>query len=342
MYNPFSFIPFIIKKWTDGTRFDIVKMICSAAMFVSCISILQKWNTIPTFKDEVNVTTYRGKHLQNDSLGTNINIVRPYYNFSSLSKNKAKYSIGITGSYKRDTTEFLVKGKDTDSLLTVLKNNVSGFTKDSTTMLFHAKIRMNVANLSMSNTIINNETALSKNGDAHFVKASIEKKDTVWACADIISAFKEDKTFGLGNKAEPLYILPNLASNKMDISIDKFTNWFRMEDISQCYYMFNISSNNYDTKVNSITINFGGAVRFLQIYPVPDVTSYSGFTYHDPKKILTIQGGGLKVFCQLVEAGGLQSVRIYLLSAFATFFLGITLKILLEILWRLCKKKIHK
>ena len=76
MYNPFSFIPFIIKKWTDGTRFDIVKMICSAAMFVSCISILQKWNTVPTFKDEVNVTTYRGKHLQNDSLGTNINIVR--------------------------------------------------------------------------------------------------------------------------------------------------------------------------------------------------------------------------------------------------------------------------
>ena len=117
MYNPFSFIPIFIKKWTDGTRFDFVKMMCSSALFISCIVVLQKWNTVPTFKDELCVTTYRGQHFQNDSLGASIRIIRPYYNFSNLGKNTAEYNIGIIGTYKRDTTEFLRMDKKTETLL---------------------------------------------------------------------------------------------------------------------------------------------------------------------------------------------------------------------------------
>ena len=115
-----------------------------------------------------------------------------------------------------------------------------------------------------------------------------------------------------------------------------------MEDISQSYYTLNIKSENYDTHIDNIKIDFGGAVRFLHIYPTPDISDYSSIVYNDAEKISYIQSFGLKTYCQLLEASGLQSVRIYLLSAFATFFLGISLKILLEMLWRFCKKRIHK
>lgn len=342
MYNPFSFIPVFIKKWTDGTRFDFVKMICSSALFISCVFILQEWNTVPTFKDELCVTTYRGKHFQNDSLGASIRIVRPYFNFSSLSKNTAEYRIGIIGSYKRDTTEFLNVDKKTEPLLTELENKIVGFNADSTILLFHAKIRMNTINNSTSKDNNTNKKIFLGNGDAGLIKGYTETKDTAWACGEILAAFKQHASDKIKDKIEPLYFCPNLASSKINIGIGQFTNWFRMEDISQCYYTFNIKSENYDTHINNINIDFGGAVRFLHIYPTPDRIDYSSIVYNDAKKISYIQSFGLKTYCQLMEASGLQSVRIYLLSAFATFFLGISLKIFLEILWRFCKKRIHK
>ena len=342
MYNPFSFITIFIKKWTDGTRFDFVKMMCSSALFISCIVVLQKWNTVPTFKDELCVTTYRGQHFQNDSLGASIRIIRPYYNFSNLGKNTAEYNIGIIGTYKRDTTEFLRMDKKTETLLAELKNNIAGFNADSTILLLHAKIRMNPINNSASKDNNTNKNILLGNGDAGLIKAYTETKDTAWVCGEIFAAFKQHKSDKAKDKTDPLFFFPNLASSKINIGIGKYTNWFRMEDISQSYYTLNIKSENYDTHIDNIKIDFGGAVRFLHIYPTPDISDYSSIVYNDAEKISYIQSFGLKTYCQLLEASGLQSVRIYLLSAFATFFLGISLKILLEMLWRFCKKRIHK
>ena len=71
-------------------------------------------------------------------------------------------------------------------------------------------------------------------------------------------------------------------------------------------------------------------------------TQVNGFEYTNKEKIDKIKRNGLTVFCQFLEATGLQNVRIYLLSTIATLFFGIFIKLCLELLWRRFKIIIHK
>ena len=341
MYNPFSYITILIKKWTDGTKFDFVKMVSSFVLFFCCILLLLKWNTVPCYKDSVYFETYRGHNIQNDSLGININITRPYNTFSSLKEYKAGYKIGIVGYFECDSIGIPSNNKKSDSLINELDGKVKGVCKDSTILLIHSNVKMDVAYTKARDKGEDINT-FSKNGSACIIKNWVESKDTTWACTDVTAAFKVGKYDENNGIYKPLFLHPNFISNDITINSGMFRSWFRWEDISQCYYSLDIKSNRFDNQVNFIKIDFGGAVDFSEIYPEPDRISYSSIMYNDAKKIEYIRAKGLTFYCQLLESVGLQNVRIFLLTAFASFFLGVSLKLLLEILWRFFKRKINK
>lgn len=330
MYNPFTFIPLWIRKWTDGTRFDIVKLVCSSLLFVLSVYVLIKWNTVPAIIDTLETNTYMG--IREGKACYDVRIVHPYYNFSNLYKNKAYYNIGFLGTCDQDSNVSLKYTRETDSLISIMRKNDMEVVTDSAIMMCHVKLKMFVTKF---HTKSQNERIerVDSNSIKILGRTYNETRDTAWACGDWLAVFNKHVP---GNQKDYSF------SSKSDItlSMNGLINWFRLEDISQCYYKLNIKSfGNWD-EIKNLNIGFGGAVRFLQINPVPDMIDDSSVQYSDKWKLLHIQCHGLTLYCQQMEAVGLQSVRVYILSAFATFFLGISLKILLEVIWRFCKKRI--
>lgn len=85
-------------------------------------------------------------------------------------------------------------------------------------------------------------------------------------------------------------------------------------------------------EIHELEIDFGGATRFIGINPQPDYTTMSGFAYTDSKKIEQISFKGLKTYCQFVETSGIQSVRVYLLTAICSLFFTLFIKTLVKLI----------
>lgn len=85
-------------------------------------------------------------------------------------------------------------------------------------------------------------------------------------------------------------------------------------------------------EIHELEIDFGGVTRFIGINPQPDYTTMSGFGYTDSKKIEQISFKGLKTYCQFVETSGIQSVRVYLLTAICSLFFTLFIKTLVKLI----------
>ena len=341
MYNIFSFIWIHFKKWTDGTRKDIVKMLLTASIFVSCFWLLVQWNTIPRYEDSILIETYKDKSVTKDSLYANVSIRRPYQTFYSLSNDSAGYNIYFTGSYKRDTTKFINHNAHVDSLLNVLKTKVSNASMDSIAILFNVKAKIHLyTHMSKPSSTENLQKNKSIKDNVYFnvtYNNSYDSTERAFANGELLGVIK-DKYFD--TKEEPFFILSPNLENKTSIDWSPLRKLLStMHDMSQCYYTFRVKTNNVlKQQMGSLSIDFGGATRFSGIYPKPDETTCSGIRYTDKKKLLEIERYGLKVYCQFLESNSVQSLRTYALTTIVTFFFTLFLKMLIEMLWRNFKR----
>lgn len=338
MYNFFSFIWIHFRKWTDGTRKDIVKMILTVTVFLSCFWVLVQWNTVPHYEDNVVIETYRDKSVTNDSLTAYISIRRPYQTFYSLRKDSAGYEVGFIGSYNRDSTEFIGHNENVDSLLDILKTKEPSLSMDSIAVLFNVKAKIHLYISLMSNSANRRDSVYNMTDKACFAVTSFNAYDSInrgFANTEILGIFK-DKSFS--EKDKPLFLLSPSIKNKINTnSSPLYKILFTMCDFSQCYYEFKVKKNNYDMHISSLNIDFGGATRFSGIYPVPDCTTSTGIRYTDKDKLLHIESYGIKFYCQFLESSAVQSLRAYAVTTVATFFFTLFLKILLEVIWRKIK-----
>lgn len=333
MFNPFSFIPQFAKKWTDGTRFDIIKTIGALIIWFPCILLLKAWNEVDSWNDVITVNAYR-THIPDSTeilKGNIISIKHPYMSFSKMYKQKFHldyFFYAHTSSKKgifqsKDSTllsDYIdiygIKNIETDSIIGFFEINYSLYVSEGQKANYHLNL----------NDSLRSEKYIS----------NIECDDN--------KLYLNKRHIAKITKSQNGYNMPAFLKNEsnVDISIPQpYKLVFKLKDVSQCYYNLQFKGNT-DFKLDTLRINFGGAARFSGIDPSPDIYSYNGFEYTNKEKIDKIKRNGLTVFCQFLEATGLQNVRIYLLSTIATLFFGIFIKLCLELLWRRFKIIIHK
>lgn len=339
MLNPFSFISFFA-KWVEGTRFDIVKLVSALIVSRVCIWVIISWNKVPHYEDSFVIETYKDNSVCQDSLFAGITIQRPYNTFNTLKIKKATayWKVNFSGYYDRDSTQFVEKNAKTGVLFNTLADTVHNFNADSVAILFHVNGKLQLEN----DIARKNNNVKVMGGPVPSVERDSTLTDSLGCCiasADIVSALYPSK---LDDKVRPIFLFSPVVENHIDI-VHSITHLFSEDgDISQYRYSLKLKTNSCVNNINFLKIDFGGPTRFTAIYPKPDRESVSGIVYTDKTKISEINTSGLYMYCQLLESSGLQTVRMYLISTIATFFLGVAIKLLLEILWRMLKQKCIK
>lgn len=338
MLNPSSFISFFA-KWAEGTRFDLVKIVSALIVSLFCIMEIVSWNKVPHYEDSFVIETYKDNSACQDSLFAGITIQRPYNTFNTLKKATAYWEVNFSGYYDRGSTQFVEQNAKTVVLFNTLADTVHNFNADSVAILFHVNGKLQLEN----DIVRKNNNVKVMEGPAPSVERDSTLTDSLGCCiasADIVSALYPSK---LDNKVRPIFLFSPALENHIGIvRSTPFHLFFEDGDISQYRYSLKLKTNSCVNNINSLEIDFGGPTRFTAIYPKPDRESVSGIVYTDKTKISEIKKDGLSMYCQLLESSGLQTVRMYLISTIATFFLGVAIKLLLEILWRMLKQKCIK
>lgn len=339
MFNPFSFIPQFAKKWTDGTRFDLLKTIGALMIWLPSIFLLKVWNEVDTWNDVITINAYRAEFP--DSTETIkadlIQINHPYMAFSNLYENKLIFVYRIYTSTSNKHGFFndyrLSNAKESQVADFVNSYGLSNIEQDSITAIYEIGASIYISNNDKKLNYIKKGDSLPSND---YIKST--------ACLNNGKTTLNYKRIKIVKNVKSEYNTPDFLWNKSDITISTpkpYKIVFKSKDVSQCYYNLHFESNT-DFKLDTLRIGFSGAVRFSGINPVPDIYSYNGIEYTDANKIDMIKRNGITTYCQFLEAAGIQSIRIYLLSTIATLFFGIFVKLILEIIWRHFKCHINR
>ena len=337
MYNPFLFIFHFIKKWSSGTRLDIVKLLLSIAIVVCSITILKEWNTVPTLKDSIEIESKRqSSHSNNkdDQWCCSITIQRPFDNFSTHKRKNGIIEFDCFANYERDGAQFITyyDWENTDSLIDFLGKHHPAFKTDYVVAMTHFIIKTQTGNYNRFKRIHSkcDTAAVCAKGMGYYagVTSAEATESGNYAVWDGIIGWDGDICL---DNTPVHYWMPLRDSLSMS------NNLFRLENISQFYYTLDVNAHNHPEYINKIKIDFGGAVDFSEINPTPDRIDYSSIYFTDKDKINQISHKGLKFYCESLETKNVQEIRIFLLSTIATFFFGYLMKILSELIGRLIR-----
>lgn len=338
MYNPFSYILLLTKRITKHSNFTYIRMIGAMIIFILCMVILVKWNTIPHIEDEAEILIEKNKDLKNDSLHVSVSVQRTNLSFNSPLCKNIGLSVSMFGGFERYNYNDVIDNCTMDSLKYYFNQKGINENTDSSNVIIYFKGKSqlygsNVFELGKYN--VSDYLIQKANGNIVFCTPSKVKKDSS-------GVFIEQCGFYLNNSSEPQQqILANLYNSRTRLS-NYYINIMRLEDISQCYYKLKIKSLNYAfDDINHLKIDFGGATDFSSINPSPDIVTFSGIEYSNKDKIRKILfDGELKMFCQFHDTNGIQNTRIYLLTTIATLFFGVFMKLLYDIVVYSIKRKL--
>ena len=332
------------KPWVHLTK----AFLCCIGFF-TCLYCLLRINTIPVRNDEVNVEVFKGF---NDSVSMTMKLGHQYFGINRLQNaDTTRYLLASVLTKEPETlvkwhskqTRHNVFHKDElskiDSLTTILEKNINGINKDSLYFLFNIKVKKDLGAIPLFTITegLNKQykTPLQKTGTTKNIYGGTKfyENQKHLIVENSFIGMSEKK----GEENSNILLMP------CDISTNykKRSPYFLLEDISQSYYNFNL--NFTGIKINRLEIDFSGATRFTGIQPQPDQTTMSGIVYTNKNKIREIQICGLQLYCQFLETSTLQSVRIFVLTAFSSLFFTLFWKcvynFVVNVKWRRKKRK---
>lgn len=94
--------------------------------------------------------------------------------------------------------------------------------------------------------------------------------------------------------------------------------WYSKFDISQSYFKVTLRCEAIDSVI--LKFNFVGATDFSEMTPKPDVIEMSSITFSDPYKIEQIKKNGLNFHAHFKEKDGLQTIRLFAITALMCVF----------------------
>ena len=328
------------KPWVYITK----ALLCSLGFFI-CIYCLLKVNTIPVRNDEIKIKTF--KTLDDTKFSFTVNLGNAYYGIgrwksadttvltlSSVFEDKRLFKDRRPKTFtewnnelsqrfyrKRKAVHYMRREAVRDSLTSILTNNFDDINKDSLYALFSITIRKDVGSYSVYRLL---PSATQEKHRHIIVSDSMGYEQTRGFLYRKIDYVKEKghlivKRNFIGACGFEKGEVPHILSwGEKNIINRKLNPYFVLEDISQSYY--NLTLDVPYESINRLEIDFGGATRFTGIHPQPDQTTVSGIIYTDNGKISEINRSGLQLYCQFLETSTLQSVRIFVLTAFASLF----------------------
>ena len=306
------------------------------SIFLYC---LLKVNAIPVRNDEIKIKTF--KTLDDAKFSFTVNLGNAYYGIgrwksadttvltlNSVFEDKrpktfTEWNDELLQRYyrKRKAVHYMRREAVRDSLTSILINNFDEINKDSLYALFNITIRKDVGSYPVYLLL---PSATQEKYRNIIVRDSMGDEQTRGFLYRKIDYAKEKghlivKRSFIGACGFEKGEVPHILSwGEKNIIKRKLNPYFVLEDISQSYY--NLTLDVPYKSINRLEINFGGATRFTGIYPQPDQTTVSGIIYTDKGKISEINRSGLQLYCQFLETSTLQSVRIFVLTAFASLF----------------------
>ena len=329
------------KPWINLTK----ALLCCLGFSV-CLYCLLKVNTIPVRNDKVEIEAFKSFH---EPISMEMTLGHEYFriNRQNRSKDTTFMLLKASGNRRfyakmRPITKLYsgAKSKTIDSLAQILVDSVGLKNKDSLLALFHVKIYKDLGSSSVftdadklrNPSMIKKDIKEGKSCDLNihgFVKQNghiILKTNTITSLDSYYKQYLADSIPTKLKSFSPLLIdvdNPEVKWNfdkRIDVSgRSRFNPYFILEDISQSYYNLNLDID-YAVDLDRLEIDFDGAIRFTGIQPQPDQMTMSGIVYTDKKKIDEIRREGLQLYCQFLETSTLQSVRIFVLTAFASLF----------------------
>lgn len=321
MFNNLSFIYLFIKKRITKRG---LKIIGNFLIFLFCFSVIIKWNTVPTMTDSIIFWDFDRKVKEKNYM--EINIVNPYYAFSTKDSSHSRIGFKFDKEYP-DSTLFYRNPLDGNWFGCLDRTKYREYLRniDSLHYLYIIDVDKTVDVRPLRAVFINNNSKVFVDTLYKFKNGGIVCKDEIYMDRQKIGVKSLYVLYGSHTTIQNPFRYSEFKQNRT------WTSYFDLHDISQMYYKLKLDQ--LPRRIDSITvsIDFAGATRFTGIYPSPDEISLSGIKYTNQEKIKIIkEQGGVNIFCQYLEASGIQSARVYVLSTIATFFFGLFAKQLIE------------
>lgn len=342
MRNPFrSFRP-SMRKWKQGTRLQVIKTTCALLTFLACVYFIFQFAKVQTKEAYLQLRKYQrtgATAYKPDSLKISI------YNFYNSTQNTLRMDGGtkLYVSIDEDTTATIRKDKKTDakidSLLkcwpdTNIEQMAMGAWQDSLYAIYdlYSSMKLSKRPLFGKNESDNDEVVYASGRDEHLC-FSLKSDCTPEGSYNKV---RYHALVGFMKGCEKKKSNRALMDGTMYEDLDYFY-FLREGDLSQSYYKLQFPHTKQDSAVyNDIThlsIDFAGATRFVGLNPVPDEVTLTGFCYTDSVKLRQIfKQNEFTFYCQYLEASNIQTVRTYLISTIATFFIGLFLRLLFGLL----------
>lgn len=106
--------------------------------------------------------------------------------------------------------------------------------------------------------------------------------------------------------------------------------WFSKFDISQSYFDVKLRCESVDSVI--LKFDFVGATDFSEMIPKPDTIAMSSITFSNPKKIAQIKENGLSFHAHFKEKDGLQTIRLFAVTALMCVFTPLLLMCLINVI----------
>ena len=301
------------KPWVHLTK----AFLCCIGFF-TCLYCLLRINTIPVRNDHVKIEVFKSFY---EKASLKLALGHEYFGINrQQGKDSTSYTINMSLEQAPKSLSEWSKSLNQKRIIALdsLTKAFNDINKDSLFAIFNVSIKKDLGanpfyiidkgwRKSIPDTTFKHKFGVWAN-EGNFILE--EKGHMVNVSSDTLAFFKS-----------PDYktTTPSFNQQQTIRKGDKKTPYFILEDISQSYYNLTFDID-YGIDIDRLEIDFSGATRFTGIQPQPDQTMMSGIVYTDKDKIRKIQYGGLQLYCQFLETSTLQSVRIFVLTAFSSLF----------------------
>ena len=318
----------LLKKWTktlvrhmfpkDLKILSLVKLLLYVIIFICCLYVYIRWNKIPKreFKIQTEVlkssNSYRIKvadigvffpmseSLKNNKFG--------YLSvqFNACSNGLDSNEVNDDGLNKFEEEEIKKLVQKCDSI-----ENYHNLSLKFDNLFYSSFIREKI---SSSEYVIKKEPIMKDGWNYHLFCETIESKNSIENKVWINSHNKRFGAFTIeqdgGSLAKP--------------------TWFRLEDISQAYYSFQLQTHSIDSLL--LRFNFYGATEFSQMHPSPDEIGMNYILFRDQDKISKIKSSGIDFYVRFSDMENKQTVRMFAITTFLSMILTVFLTFLINVL----------
>lgn len=344
--NLFSRLRPSLRKWKEGTRLLVLKALGALLAFAACVYLIFQFAHVDTLENYMQIERYdrtTGIRLKERPDTFIVRFANYYTHTSNVLHAEGGSTIRLV--MHEDTTATILHDRQRDAAIDSIFKALPDSSRlqmqtehwrDSLCLIYQMRFSTKQLHLPIFTDIFDGDTIVqgawagrydSESFYIHF-KGKEEDSRLKLEHQDIVAFFKGFWREGRGT-----------LNNTMDFSLDYFY-FLREGDLSQSYYTLKFPHAEKDSSayysITRLEIDLGGPTRFVGLSPAPDEATLSGIVYDDPAKLRKIfSRQELTFFCQFPETSNIQTVRTYLVSTIATFFLGVLLKLLFEIVCRL-------